>query len=133
MISLLCSALPAQKQCNFEEILNANVQKLDGYKFIRFFPVERTKQADRTEYSYLLNRDTRYRMVLADTENKGDRMMVTVRDRDKKVLATNKDKQKRGLLEIIDFTCPATGIYFFEVRFEDGSRDCGINILGYQK
>ena len=121
------------KGCNSDEMLKANLQKLDGFKLIRSFPVETTKNNEKTEYSYLLNRDTKYRIVVVDNGKKGERMAVTVRGREKKVLASNKDKQKRDFSEVFEFVCPETGIFYFEAEFENGRRDCGLNILGYQK
>lgn len=125
--------LPAQNSCNYEAMQNENINLLDGYKFIRSFQVETTKQNEKAGYSYLLNHDTKYRLVIVDNGNKGERMMVSIRDRDKKIISTNKDKQNRSFLKVLDFVCPSTGIYFFEIKFEDDRRDCGLNILGFQK
>ena len=130
--SFLTMTASAQK-CDYEAMLNNNMPKLEGYKFIKSFPVETDKQAETAEYNYLLNHDTKYRLVIVDNGNEGERMLVTIRGRDKKVLATNKDRQKKTFSTVVDFVCPATGIYFFEVSFQDGRRDCGLNILAFQK
>jgi hypothetical protein len=130
--SLFSVSLFAQK-CDYDDLLNKNLSLLDNYKFIKSFPVETSRQAEKADYSYLLNRDTKYRVVIADNGRKGERMIVTVRDRDKKVVATNRDKQKKTFSTQMDFVCPATGIYYFEAVFEEDHRDCGLNILGFQK
>ena len=130
---LFTVSLPAQPGCDAEDLLKKNVTKLDAYKFIKYFPVETNKQTEKVEYSYVLNGDTKYRLLVIDKGTKGEKMMVTVRDRAKKIVATNKDRQNRTYSEVMDFTCPATGVYFFEARFEGDIRDCGLNILGFQK
>jgi hypothetical protein len=131
--ALITSSFMAQGNCQVDELLKKNRPLLESYQFIKFFPIETNRQTEKVEYSYLLNRDTKYRLVIVDNGVKGERMMVTLRDPQKKVMATNKDKQKRDFMNQLDFVCPVTGVYYFEVSFEDGRKDCGLNILGYQK
>jgi hypothetical protein len=123
----------AQNNCKVDEMFAKNRSLLGDYQFIKNFPVETSKQVEKVQYTYVLNRDTKYRMVIVDSGVKGQRMKVTIRDSGRKLLTNNKDKQKPGFVNQLDFVCPATGIYYFEVTFENDHKDCGLNILGYQK
>ena len=123
----------AQNDCKVDEMFAKNRSLLGDYQFIKNFPIETSKQVEKVQYTYVLNRDTKYRLVIADNGVKGERMKVVIRDAAKKKIADNKDKQKSGFVNQIDFTCPSTGIYFFEATFENDHKDCGLNILGYQK
>jgi hypothetical protein len=126
-------ALMGQNNCDLEEMLKKNKSLLEDYQYIKTFPIEITKQVDKVRYSYVLNRETKYRLVTVDYGAKGERMVVVIRDPAKKVFANNKDKQKKGYLNQVDFVCPSTGVYFFEVTFENDHKDCGLNILGFKK
>jgi len=130
---LLVQTFFAQDNCRVDEMFAKNRSLLGDYQFIKNFPIETNKQVEKVQYTYILNRDTKYRMVIVDNGVKGERMKVTIRDSGRKVLTNNKDKQKAGFLTQLDFVCPATGIYYFEVTFENDHKDCGLNILGYQK
>lgn len=133
LAGLFSQTLLAQNICDPEELLKKNKPLLEDYQFIKTFPIEITKQGEKVKYSYVLNRETKYRLVSVDNGVKGERMVVVIRDPAKKVMATNKDKQKKTYLTQLDFVCPATGVYSFEVTFENDHKDCGLNILGFKK
>ena len=126
-------ALFPQEGCNADALRDQHVQQLGDYKFIKVFPVESGKGAEKSTFSYVLNGDTKYRLVVAPSGRHGNNMLISIKGRDRKLLATNKDKQKKAYLAQLDFVCPSTGIYFFEASFADEAKDCGILILGFQK
>lgn len=133
LIAMACliSGTMFSQNCDHNYLMEKNISLLSDYKLVKSFPVETNKQSEKAEYSYVLNANTKYRIVNAQAD--GKKMIVIVKDRGRKIIASNKDKQKKNYSPVLDFTCAETGVYFFEVKFENDERTCGLNILGFQK
>ncbi len=106
---------------------------LDDFTFIKQFPVEISDKEKTFEISYVLSVNASYRIAVADNETKGHRMIVKLLDRNRKVISSNVITGTRQFAPNIDFTCPATGVYYIDVSVEKNNTGSGLVILGYKK
>jgi len=119
--------------CDPEALLKNCASDLDDFVFIKSFPVEIKKSAEKTEYSYVLSRAITYRIVVC-TQNENDKkMVVNLFDRNKKLIASNYLKSSKKFFTTINYECSATGVYYVEAFFEGDKKGCGLNILGFKK
>jgi hypothetical protein len=79
-----------------------------------------------------LSKDVNYRILICE-DAKTNSMILNVLDRDRKLLVSNFTKRPKTFARQINFVCPATGVYYLQAYYEDNSKGCGINILGYKK
>jgi len=129
---LICSFTPPNS-CDPEELLKKYASELDDYVFIKSFPIETTKTGDKAEYSYVLSRGINYRIVVCDQGEEGKKMVVSLLDRNKKLIATNYLKSSKKFYATLNYVCSATGVYYVEASFEGEKKGCGLNILGFKK
>lgn len=119
--------------CDPSALLKKNTPALQEYTFVKSFPVEIKKNGEKSEYSYVMSKDTKYRLVVCDGDGTNTRMIVNVYDRDKKLIISNFTRRNKVFSEKLDFDCKATGVYYVESFFENENKGCGLNILGYKK
>jgi len=130
--ALLASSFTSSNPCDPEDLLKKHAASLDDYVFIKAFPIETSKTADKAEYSYVLSRGINYRIVVCDGDEE-KKMVVNLLDRNKKLIATNYLKSNKKFYSTLNYVCSATGVYYVEASFEGEKKGCGLNILGFKK
>jgi hypothetical protein len=133
VIGLLTSSFSGGPGCDPEGLLKKYAGLLDDYVFIKSFPIETSKEGDKSEYSYVLSRGINYKIVVCDNNEEGKRMIVNLLDRNKKLIASNYLKSNKKFYPSLNYNCSATGVYYVEVFFEGEKKGCGLNILGFKK
>lgn len=121
------------KGCDLESLFESSATKLDPYTFMKKFDVKVDKNGNKIEYSYVLSRDSEYKIMIADLNEDGKKMVVNFYDRNKKLIASNYVKSSKKVFPSITYKCAATGVYYIEAFFEGEKDGCGINIIGFKK
>jgi hypothetical protein len=119
--------------CDIECLQIKGQAALNDFTFIKQFPVEISQDESSFEISYVLSVNSTYRIVIADNEIKGKRMIVRLLDRNKKLISTNILSNTRQFAANIDFVCPVTGVYYIQASVERNNTGNGLVILGYKK
>jgi hypothetical protein len=119
--------------CTSDEFVDSCAPALGDFVFIKTFNVNVDKPGNKTEYSYVLSRDSEYKIVVCDQNEAGRKMIVNFYDRSKKLIASNFLKTTKKFYPTISYKCAATGVYYVEAFFEGDKSGCGINILGFKK
>lgn len=132
-ISLLLFSFASNPPCESDEFVDSCAPALGEFVFIKTFNVNVDKPGNKTEYSYVLSRDSEYKVVVCDQNDPGKKMIVNFYDRSKKLIATNYLKSNKKFYPTITYKCAATGVYYVEAFFEGDKCGCGINILGFKK
>jgi hypothetical protein len=121
--SLIISSYFLKAQCVSD---NCN-SKLGTFTYLKTIYIDNTKLQDKPNMvTYLFSKGSTYMVLCCDQAIKGSRLIVNVYDKEKNLIATNKQKKKV-------YPCSATGIYYIESFYEDSKDPCGVNILGFSK
>jgi hypothetical protein len=121
------------KGCDLESLFETNAAALQPYTFMKKFDVQISKGGEKVEYSYVLSRDSEYKIMICDLNEEGKKMVINFYDRNKKLIASNYLKSSKKIFPSITYKCSATGVYYVEAYFEGEKDGCGINILGFKK
>jgi hypothetical protein len=132
-LSFIMHSFIGSPPCESDEFVDGCAPALGDFVFIKTFNVNIDKPGSKTEYSYVLSRDSEYKIVVCDRNDPGKKMIVNFYDRGKKLIATNYLKSNRKFYPTINYKCAATGVYYVEAYFEGDKSGCGINILGFKK
>jgi hypothetical protein len=132
LLLLMCSFSSSGPECGSDEYLEKFAPALGDYTFIKVFNVQVNKADAKSEFSYVFSKGSNYRIVIGDVNEEGNRMIVSLFDRNKKLIASNYLKSSRKFFPSINYACSATGVYYVEAAFENGKTGCGINILGFK-
>ncbi len=108
-------------------------KKLGEFTFIKSVNVNSACiEGKANQFSYVFSQGSTYMVLACDSEKKGARMIVNLYDREKNLIATNKNRKK--FYPSITFPCGATGVYYIESFYEGNSSDaCGLNVLGFSR
>ncbi|MFL5765050.1 MAG: hypothetical protein ACJ77K_13985 [Bacteroidia bacterium] len=131
-VGILFGFVAGVPECGSDEYLEKFAPALADYTFIKSFNVQLSKQDDKSEFSYVFSKGSTYRIVIGDMNPEGNRMIVSLYDRNRKLIASNYVKSSRKFFPSINYACSATGVYYVEAAFENGKTGCGINILGFK-
>ncbi|MDP2387393.1 MAG: hypothetical protein Q8M29_13540 [Bacteroidota bacterium] len=121
------------KGCDLESLFESNAANLQPYTFMKKFDVKVDKSGEKIEYSYVLSRDSEYKIMIFDMNEEGKKMVVNFYDRNKKLIASNYLKSSKKIFPSITYKCAATGVYYIEAYFEGEKNGCGINVFGFKK
>jgi hypothetical protein len=116
------------------EVLRSRLSvELRGFGFIKSFEIETKGSDDKKEFSYVLSKDETYRLAVADENEKGHKLVVTLLDRNKKVIATNYNRQRKEVSTFVEYVCEATGVYYIQASFQQNESACGLVVLAHKK
>jgi hypothetical protein len=130
---LICPSAGAQ--CTSDAFLDKCASSLGEFTFIKSFNITIDKKTaeSKYEYSYVFSKGSTYKIIICDENIEGNKMIVTLFDRNHKMIATNFNKASKKFYPLFSYPCSATGVYYLEVTFENGKEGCGVNILGFNK
>ena len=122
-------------QCTSDAFLDKCASSLGEFTFIKSFNISIDKKSSdsKYEYSYVFSKGSTYKIIICDENINGNKMIVTLFDRNHKMIATNFNKASKKFYPLFSYPCSATGVYYLEVTFENGKEGCGVNILGFSK
>lgn len=120
-------------QCSSDAFMDNCSSALEDFNFIKSFEFENPKGGAKNEYSYVFSKGSTYRIVVCDENIANEKMIVTLYDRNHKMIATNYLKSSKKVFPSLTYPCSATGVYYIEYSFQGNKAKCGINILGFSK
>ncbi|MDI9340807.1 MAG: hypothetical protein QM534_09600 [Sediminibacterium sp.] len=129
LFMLLSTMFTVRAQC----IQGECSKKLGDFTFIKSVNINSScVEGKANQFSYVFSQGSTYMVLACDSEKKGARMIVNLYDKEKNLIATNKNRKK--FYPSITFPCSATGVYYIESFYEGSSPDaCGINVLGFSR
>jgi hypothetical protein len=133
LVLISLSSFIVNPPCESDDFVDSCAPALGDFVFIKTFNVSVDKPGNKIEYSYVLSRDSEYKIVVCDQNDPGKKMIVNFYDRSKKLVASNYLKSNKKFYPTISYKCAATGVYYVEAFFEGDKSGCGINILGFKK
>ena len=119
-------------QCDSDAFLDNCASRLETYTFIKAFNTT-LKKSEKTEYSYVFSKGSNYMVIVGDLKIAGERMIVTLYDRNHKLIASSYNAKTKTYYPDLLYPCSATGVYYMEVTFEGAKGGCGVCILGFKK
>ncbi len=120
-------------QCSSDAFMDNCSSALEDFNFIKSFEYSNAKGGAKGEYSYVFSKGTNYRIVVCDENIAGNKMIISLYDRNHKLIASNFDKASKKVFPVLTYPCSATGVYYIEYSFQGDKAKCGINILGFSK
>ncbi len=132
-ISLMFSVSAAHAQCSSDAFMDNCSNLLDDFTFIKSFEFSNPKGGVKNEYSYVFSKGSSYRIVICDENIANNKMVISLYDRNHKLIASNYDKASKKIFPALTYPCSATGVYYIEYSFQGDKSKCGINILGFTK
>ena len=126
------SALDVIGQCNSESLSNACIPKLSaGFNFLKSYKIEKGGK-DYVEYSYVFTKGTQYMINICAPDQDSDGIVVTLYDSKRNKVASNKVDDNQYIAAIA-YPCNATGIYYIQYTFDNGTSFCGGSALGFKR
>ena len=132
-IGLMFSVSAAHAQCSSDAFMDNCSNLLDDFTFIKSFEFSNPKGGVKNEYSYVFSKGSSYRIVICDENIANNKMVISLYDRNHKLIASNYDKASKKIFPALTYPCSATGVYYIEYSFQGDNSKCGINILGFTK
>ncbi len=119
-------------QCQTDEFLDNCASRLESFTFIKAFNTSMTKTGAE-EFSYVFSKGSNYLIIVCDQNNAGERMIVSLYDRNRKLIASSYNPKTKTYYPDILYPCTATGVYYLEAKLEGAKGGCGVTILGFMK
>lgn len=136
ILVLFLACIKAGAQCDDEKFLDNCAALLDKFVFVKAFNIDQgksTKTGGEIEYSYVLSKGTSYLITICDQAENGNRLILELYDRNKKLIVSSYNKKDKKYYPKIAYPCAATGVYYLKYRFEGNNENCGVSILGFDK
>jgi hypothetical protein len=136
LLLVLCLIIPRVSfgQSDSDELLDKCAGNLGTYNYIKSFRVNSGlwKKVN-SEYSYVFSKGSTYIMIACNESTDKGKMIISLYDRDNKLIASNYDENTKSYYSDLLFPCSATGVYYIRISFEGMKRGHGICILGFNK
>ena len=123
-------------QCSTDAFMDKCASALGSSTFIKSYEIKsgQSSKDKPNQFSYVFSKGSTYMVVICDQNIEGQKMIVTLYDRDKKMIASNYNKKTKKFYPTLTYNCSATGVYYLDSYFEgDKTATCGVNILGFNK
>ena len=85
----------ANAQCSSDAFMDNCSSALDDFNFIKSFEYANPKGGAKNEYSYVFSKGSTYRIVVCDENIAGNKMVISLYDRNHKLIASNFDKASK--------------------------------------
>lgn len=132
-LCFICATKGLSAQCSSDAFMDNCSNALDEFTFIKSFEYANPKAGAKGEYSYVFSKGSTYRIIVCDENIAGNKMIISLYDRNHKLIASNFDKASKKVFPSLSYPCSATGVYYIEYSFQGDKAKCGINILGFTK
>lgn len=128
----LAHSQASSAQCNADELCNTCIPKLSaGFNFVKSYKINGEANIAKVEYSYVFTKGTQYMITLCEQKANTNSIVITIYDSQRNKVASN--KIKGDVLSAMAYPCNATGIYYLQYTFENGSARCAGSALGFKK
>ncbi len=130
---VLASAFaPQTVDCDDETFLDECAGQIAGYKFLKAnkISISGAKSGQAVELSSVFSNGSTYTLTACGG---GTNMIVTLFDRNRKLIMSNYNKNTKKFYPSINYKCTATGVYYFKYEFEGGGAGCGVGIIGFKQ
>jgi hypothetical protein len=134
---LLCAPLlmlapsDLMAQCG-NELLGEVAKKLDGFIYVKDFPVElKKKKGDEVpsvDHTVILNAGHTYRIYVQDPPKGGGQLIAVLHNHGNAIASTFEIIDVPMRFEYIEFECRKTDVYNLRFSFETAS-GCGLGVL----
>ena len=125
------SGFDSSAQCNAEVLSTQCIPKLaSGVNFVKSYKVEKADKSY-VEYSYVFTKGTQYMINICAPDQNSDGIIVTLEDSDRNKVASSKVNDQ--YISAIAYPCNATGIYYIQYTFDNGTSFCGGSALGFKR
>src|ERR1039458_616769 len=97
-------------QCTSDAFLDKCASSLGEFTFIKSFNITIDKKSSdsKYEYSYVFSKGSTYKIIICDENINGNKMIVTLFDRNHKLIATNFNKASKKVYPLFSYPCSAT-------------------------
>lgn len=119
-------------QCQTDDFLDNCASRLENYTFIKAFNSD-MKKSGSEEFSYIFSKGSSYMIIVCDQNVAGERMIVSLYDRNRKLIASSYNSKTKTYYPDLLYPCSATGVYYLVANFEGSKGGCGVTILGFMK
>lgn len=121
-------------QCESDILLDKCASDLGTYNYIRSYKVNAysRRKAD-SEFSYVFSKGSTYIMLPCTENSDYGKMVISIYDRDHKLLASTYDENTRKYYSDLQYPCSVTGLYYIKATFKDTKRGYGTCILGFNR
>lgn len=121
-------------QCDTDIYLDQCASNLGTYNYIKSFSVNASpRKKVNPEYSYVFSKGSTYMIIVCDQNVIGGKMIVSLYDREHKLIASTYDEKTDKYYSDLLYPCEATGVYYIRATFEGSKGGCGMCILGFNK
>ena len=122
-------------QCFTDTFMDKCASSLGAFTFMKSFNIELGKATGqvKSEQSYVLSKGSKYLIIICDQNINGNKMIVSLFDRNHKLIASSFNKKSKKHYHTLSYPCTATGVYYIESSFETDKGGCGVNIIGFNK
>ncbi|MFM7022195.1 MAG: hypothetical protein ACKOXB_04395 [Flavobacteriales bacterium] len=132
MMVMVLAFTPQAVDCDDEAFLDECAAQIAGYKFLKANKISITgsKSGQSVELSSVFSNGSIYTLTACGG---GTNMIVTLYDRNRKMIMSNYNKNTKKFYPSINYKCTATGVYYFKYEFEGGGAGCGVGIIGFKQ
>jgi len=120
-------------QCDTDDFMDDCAEGLGNFKFVRSHKIgakdDKKASGPTIEYKILLSKGNIYEFLMCTDKSLGGDLVINLYDRNRKLILSNYNKQKRKIYPDVNYECSATGVYYISYEFQGGN-GCGINIIG---
>ncbi|HEX2920457.1 MAG TPA: hypothetical protein VHO50_04745 [Bacteroidales bacterium] len=117
-------------QCESNELKDECVSNLGTYNYLRTFNTAKKKAV--TENVYVFSKGSTYKLIACPGQP-GNKMIISLYDRDHKLIATSYNEASDKHYSELQYPCPATGVYYINTSIPGIKNGCGMCILGFSK
>ena len=99
---------------------------------VRAIPVPKgATEKNPLEFMIPFKKNTDYVMTLCDMDTTGGALIMLLRDRTGKPVATNYDKKTKKYYDKLVFKCQSTSRYYLDFWFPDRRKGCDVVSIGF--
>jgi len=103
--------------------------------YLKDYVIKLPKTATKSEIpvvkeNFPLSKGTNYRFTLCNSEGYTGQLVITIYDRDMKIISSFNEKTGKAY-NSIDFLCNKTGTYTFHFNFLNGEQGMGVGVVSF--
>lgn len=129
---LLFITVHSYGQCG-NELKREAYEKISGGTYLKDFRIRfedsSKKSPDKEEFTIMLYKGVRYRIVIKNDDTKPGEAVIKLYD-DFKIYVSSFDEASATHHNVLEFYCQKTQAYYLSGHFNDGIKGCAIIMLG---
>ncbi|MDX1904779.1 MAG: hypothetical protein SFU27_11530 [Thermonemataceae bacterium] len=138
VFSLLMMALSpiAFAQCDVKDYTNECTDRLKplGFRYLKSYKLDFLNGSKKQiMHSYVFSSGTSYIITLANAQKNNQGLYVTIRNSEKKAIASSYLEKDKKYMPAITIACSRTGIYYLDFQVKEGKNYCGASVVGFKR